>query len=64
MSEKTLTELDILDKPEQIFNCDETGFSRKECSVKSKVFGVKGSTTKCNEVNEFNRFHFVKYNII
>ena len=42
--------MDILDKPDQLFNCDETGFSRKECSVRSKVFGVVGEPTETNEV--------------
>ena len=39
--EETLDELGIKDKPGQIFNCDETGWSGKEKS-KQKVFGVKG----------------------
>ena len=38
---ETLDDLGIKDKPSQIFNCDETGWSGKE-KIKQKVFGIKG----------------------
>ena len=48
--EKVLSELNLLNKPEAVFNADETGFGRKEGGVDGKVFGTKGKKTKCHEV--------------
>ncbi|XP_053400930.1 uncharacterized protein LOC128557557 [Mercenaria mercenaria] len=38
---EVMTQYDLLDKPERIFNCDETGWTGKEKSAK-KVIGPKG----------------------
>lgn len=35
-----------MDRPHLIFNCNETGFSRKEATLPTKVVGVKGLKTK------------------
>ena len=41
LPDEVLTEFDLHDKPSQLFNCDETGFTSKDSS-KEKAFGLKG----------------------
>ena len=46
----TLREHDLLDKPDRIFNVDESGLSRKESHSGAKVVGVRGQEHSREEV--------------
>ena len=43
-------ELNLQDKPQCIFNVDETGHNDRECQNTEKVIGIRGKTTKQNQV--------------
>jgi energy-converting hydrogenase Eha subunit F len=52
----------LTDKPKQIFNCDETGFSAKDAG-KEKAFGVKGEQLHQVQVYLIVNQNYVKYKI-
>ena len=49
--EKALEANNLFDKPDSIYNVDESGFSRKEAVTNSKVIGVRGNEVSQSEVN-------------
>lgn len=51
-----LEKSELIDKPERIFNVNETGFSRKEALSTTKAIGRKGSVLSRKEVFEISCF--------
>ena len=47
---EAIHELNLQDKPQCIFNVDETGHNDRECQNTEKVIGIRGKTTKQNQV--------------
>ena len=51
-TEKTLRSFGLTDKPSQLFNCDETGFSRKDAVNTERVVGSRGRKVYQNQVKD------------
>ena len=49
--QKALETNNLLDKPQRLYNVDESGFSRKEAVTNSKVIGVRGNEVSQSEVD-------------